>query len=154
MCPPTLRQGRRVQCHITFNAISRKESCSVLTTHNKCCALILLFLDLLYSANNICWYRQPGGTFSTFEQAEGFTQGCPLSPFFACLVLHILLLADLNANLRHHPLTYQINWTLFPGDDSLGLVTQTKTYLMTPIFFYLTTPCLPWFLIIFAELAP
>jgi hypothetical protein len=109
-----------------FNAVSREACRSVLATHDKFNALIHFF-DILYSVNIPCWYRQPDGTFATFDQAEGFTQGCPLSPFFVCLVIHILL-TDLNASLRLCTLTCHTNHT-FPGDDGIGSLAQTKSYL-------------------------
>jgi hypothetical protein len=103
------------------------KSCrSVLETHDKFNALIPFF-DILYSVNNPRWYRQPDGTFATFDQAEGFAQGCPLSPFFACLVLHILL-TDRNESLRLRTLTCHANHT-FPGDNGMGSLAQTKSYL-------------------------
>jgi hypothetical protein len=131
-----------------FNAVSREACRSALEEHDEFRALLPLF-DLLYSSNNLCWYRKPDGTFATFEQAEGFAQGCPLSPFFASIVLHILL-TNLNSELRSRALTRRVNKT-FPGDDNLGSLAQTKSFIDD------TTILLPycditWFLSTFAKL--
>jgi hypothetical protein len=53
-----------------FNTVSCKACHSVLAAHAKCSALIPFF-DILYSVKNPCWYRQPDGSFATFDQAEG-----------------------------------------------------------------------------------
>jgi hypothetical protein len=62
-------------------------------------------------------------------------QGCPLSPFFACLVLVLhILLTDLNASLRLGALTRHANHTFLAGwvgNYGMGssLLAQTKSYL-------------------------
>jgi hypothetical protein len=130
-----------------FNTVSRKACHSVLVAHDKFSTLIPFF-DIIYSVNNPCWHRQPDGTFATFDQAEGFTQGCPLSPFFTCLVLHILL-TDLNTSLRLHALTRHTDHT-FPGDDGMGSLAQTKSYLNNTNI-VLPYRDLTWFIHAFAE---
>jgi len=54
--------------------------------------LVCVF-DLLYHQSNVIWYQWPDGTWDKFLQDEGFTQGCPLSVLFACIVLHPILVA-------------------------------------------------------------
>ena len=60
-------------------------------------------------------------------EAKGFSQGCPLSPFFACVVLHILL-TDLNTELQQRAQSRLINHA-FPGDNNLGSAAHTTSYL-------------------------
>jgi hypothetical protein len=64
---------------------------------------------ILRSKPNLCWCRKPDGTFAAFTQEEGFALGCPLSPFFARLVLNVLLTPAINADLctqaSTHPAT-------------------------------------------------
>jgi hypothetical protein len=74
----------------------------------------------------MCWHCTPEGTFSAFSQAEGFAQGCPLSPLFASLVL-CELLTDLNEELRGRSKTCLTNHS-HPGDDNLGSLSQTKSH--------------------------
>jgi hypothetical protein len=81
-----------------FNAVLREACRSMLEIHKQFCLLLPLF-DMLCSANNNCWCCKPDGTFDAFERTKGFAQGCPLSPFLASLVPHILL-ADINTQLK------------------------------------------------------
>jgi hypothetical protein len=131
-----------------FNAVSREACRSVLERNDKFRAL-LPFFDMLYSSNNLCWYRKPDGTFATFEQAEGFAQGCPLSPFFASLVLNILL-SELNSELQLRAKTRLKNHT-YPGDDNKGSQSQTKSFI-DDTNALLAYRDLTWFLERFAEL--
>jgi hypothetical protein len=131
-----------------FDAVSREACRSVLENHKKCNALIPFF-DILYSTDNVCWHRTPEGTLSAFSQAEGFTQGCPLSPLFASLILHELL-TDLNEVLRDRSKTRQTNHSC-PGDDNLGPLSQTKSYVDNT---NMLLPCrdISWFLETFTKL--
>ena len=67
---------------------------------------LLPLFDLLYDDTNACWFLTPDSLWSSFQQFEGFAQGCPLSPVFAALVLHLVLtcinqdIAD-RTNARH-----------------------------------------------------
>jgi hypothetical protein len=131
-----------------FNAVSREACRSVLETNDKFSALIPFF-DMLYSNNNLCWYRKPDGTFDTFEQAEGFAQGCPLSPFLASLVLNVLL-TDLNAKLRNRSKA-RLEDQSYPGDDNLGSLAQTKSYI-DDTNLLLPFRDISWFLASFTEL--
>jgi hypothetical protein len=112
-----------------FNAVSREACCSVLASHIIFSTLLPLF-EILCSKNNKCWCRKPDGTFSSFEQAKGFAQGCPLSPFFASLVLHILL-SDIKKQLRTRSRTRLSDHThRHPGDDNLGWLSQTSSFIV------------------------
>lgn len=73
-----------------FNAVSRESARATLLKHPAFRKLVPFF-DLLYSEPNRCWYRRPNGTWTFFLQHEGYAQGCPLSPVFASLVLHEVL---------------------------------------------------------------
>ena len=72
-----------------FNAISQ-EACHMTLTNHPIFSALLPFFDLLYTEANQCWVRMADGSFTTILQHEGFAQGCPLSPFFACVILAIL----------------------------------------------------------------
>jgi len=58
---------------------------------------LLQIFDVLYyhcfeHASGPVRYQKPDGSCWYFVvQDEGFTQGCPLSPFLACKVLHLVL---------------------------------------------------------------
>jgi hypothetical protein len=49
------------------------------------------FIDVLYGDTNTAHFLYPNGEWGTFSQTEGFTQGCPLSPILAALVLNTVL---------------------------------------------------------------
>jgi hypothetical protein len=55
------------------------------------------------------------------------TQGCPLSQFFASLVLHILL-SDIDNQLRTRSRTRLSDHT-HPGDENLGSLSQTSSFI-------------------------
>ena len=131
-----------------FNAVSREACRSVLERNAKFRPSLPLF-DTLCSKNNPCWHRKPDGTFATFDQEEGFAQGCPLSPLFAALVLAILL-TDINSDLRSRAAGRRADGT-YPGDDNLGSLSQTKSYI-DDTNLALAYRDLLWFLNRFAEL--
>jgi hypothetical protein len=131
-----------------FNAVSRDACRSVLERNDKFQPLLPLF-DMLYSKPNLCWYRKPDGTFATFDQEEGFAQGCPLSPLFASLVLNILL-TEINKELRTRAAIRFADHS-YPGDDNLGSLAQTKSYI-DDTNLALAYRDLKWFLTRFAEL--
>ena len=72
-----------------FNAVSR-DACRMTLASHPVFSALLPFFDLLYMEANQCWVRMTDGSYTTILQHEGFTQGCPLSPFLACIVLAIL----------------------------------------------------------------
>lgn len=81
-----------------FNAISR-QACRHTLTQNPSLQPLLPIFDLLYSNDNQCWYQTPNHDYQHFPQAEGFTQGCPLSGAFADIVL-TLVLEPINQQLQ------------------------------------------------------
>jgi hypothetical protein len=74
-----------------FNAISRETVRRELDRHDAFRCLLPLF-DLLYDQPNACWFRTPSSAWDSFQQFEGFAQGCPLSPCFAALAFFVILL--------------------------------------------------------------
>ena len=79
---------------------------------------------------------------SHFLQKEGFAQGCPLSPVFACLVLS-LLLKPLNAELRKRANSRPSSGC--PSDDNKGSMACSSSYL-DDTQAVLAYADLPWFL--------
>ena len=67
-----------------FNRMSRRRCRAILTRRFP--HLVGLF-DTLYREETTVHFQRPSGKWDTFAQKEGKTQGCPLSPFFAALVL-------------------------------------------------------------------
>jgi len=82
--------------------------------------------DLLYHTPNICWYLRPDGSWGSFPQREGFSQGCPLSPYFACKVLHPVM-KELNKRLDARAALRLANGD--PGDDGFGSRSANGAYL-------------------------
>lgn len=72
-----------------FNSVSRAAARQALLKHFP--SLVWLFDQLYPKEGNKIWYQKPNGVWDSFMEREGFAQGCPLSPFFCCLVLSILL---------------------------------------------------------------
>ena len=72
-----------------FNNISRQQTRALLLEYFP--DLVWLYDHLYPPGGNTIWFQHPDGTRSSFKEKEGHAQGCPLSPFFACLVLHKLL---------------------------------------------------------------
>ena len=99
-----------------FNAVSR-DSCRHALLNDPTFQDLIPTFDLLYFRSNTCWYQRPDGSWDSFNQNEGFTQGCPLSPFFACRVLHILL-KDLHSRLTQRAANRLCQDD--PGDDGFG----------------------------------
>jgi len=81
--------------------------------------LLKTYLNWYFEAN-ICWYQKPDGSWGFFLQDEGFTQGCSLSPYFSCQVLHPVL-AELHDRLQ------QRNGDM--GDDGNGSSPAMGSYL-------------------------
>jgi len=106
-----------------FNAASRL-SCKH-ELNNDLPDLVPVF-DLLYYHSNICWYQKLDGLWDFFVQNEGFTQGCPLSPFLACKVLHPILHA-LYTKLMHGAAALLASGDL--GDDGKGSEMVMGSYL-------------------------
>lgn len=71
-----------------FNKMSRRRCHKIL---RRCFPHLLPVFDCLYKQANKIWYIRANGTKECILQVEGFAQGCPLSLFFAALVLGDLL---------------------------------------------------------------
>jgi hypothetical protein len=102
-----------------FNSTSRELIREELDQHFP--DLLYLF-DLLYPLDGNCvWFTRPDGTGDWFRQEEGESQGCPLSSFFSCLLLHKLL-ASLSIALldraQHHDSPDQPSYTMAFVDDT------------------------------------
>ena len=106
-----------------FNACSRTKCREILTSHPETQPLLPLF-DLLYSNTTKNWYQDPKGNNATIQQEEGFSQGCPLSPLFACLVL-LTLTNQLNNILQQRANTRLNNND--PRDDDKGGISHTAS---------------------------
>ncbi|MGH7954424.1 MAG: reverse transcriptase domain-containing protein, partial [Gloeomargaritales cyanobacterium] len=101
-----------------FNSVSRKKARQLIRLHFS--HLIGLF-DLMYKFPAKVWYQLPRGEWQHFLQIEGFPQGCPLSPFFAALVLHCIL-SEIDNDLRAKADFRRLNGD--QGDDGAGSVTD------------------------------
>ena len=62
---------------------------------------MLGMFDCLYTSATQVHFQRPSGEWDIFLQEEGKTQGCPLSTFFAALVLEDIL-EELDQLLRRH----------------------------------------------------
>ncbi len=72
-----------------FNSTSREKIRDELTAYFPD---LLYIFDLLYPLGvNCVRFHRPDGSWDQFRQEEGESQGCPLSSFFSCLLLHCLL---------------------------------------------------------------
>jgi hypothetical protein len=110
-----------------INAVSHKACRSMLENHELFCVLLPLF-NMLCSVNNTCWCQKSNGTHAVFEQIKGLVKGCPLIAFLASLVLHILLAADLNTQLKTCATAQKANHAC-PGDNDSGSLTHTKSFI-------------------------
>ena len=106
-----------------FNACSRTRCREILHNNDATKPLVALF-DLLYASDTNNWYQDHEGNHKTLNQPEGFSQGCPLSPLFACLVLATLT-ATINKTLSTRALE-RIRRHL-PCDDNLGGLAHTAS---------------------------
>lgn len=69
-----------------FNSVSRLTVSEALTAQFP--HLLPVFHLLYPPQGNTVWMQHQDGTWASFRQCEGFAQGCPLSPFFSCLLWH------------------------------------------------------------------
>ena len=132
-----------------FNACSRTKCREILDSRDETKPLLPLF-DLLYSTTTTNWYQNQHGNNATINQEEGFSQGCPLSPLFACLVL-LTLTTQINRLLQQRATLRLRNND--PYDDSKGGISHTASVMDD------TSICLPFpdlmpFLNAFADLGP
>ncbi|MGH7973966.1 MAG: hypothetical protein ACREBR_00470, partial [bacterium] len=120
--PPT-RALLQLDLRNMFNSVSRKKARQMIRLHFP--QLLGLF-DLMYLLPAQVWFQLPNGEWNNFLQIEGFPQGCPLSPFFAALVLHCILL-PLDTELRSRASNRLYNGD--PGDDGFGSLTDLFAFL-------------------------
>ncbi len=86
---------------------------------------ILLLTTLFYEQAGTVHHKWADGTWRTLLMKEGVSQGCPLSPIFASLVVSTLL-QPLDIKLRERAATRLRNGD--PGDDGLGGITHLLGY--------------------------
>eukprot|EP00956_Cyclotella_meneghiniana_P026978 scaffold59555_cov23-Cyclotella_meneghiniana.AAC.1 len=71
-----------------FNAASREELCEIIAN---VFPTLEGFADMLYEEDGQTYVRMGDGSWTVIGVKEGFSQGCPLSPVFAALVLNSIL---------------------------------------------------------------
>ena len=71
-----------------FNAVSRQKCRQIIASEFP---ELQDFIDMLYLEEGTTRVRKDDGTWETIPVREGFSQGCPASPFFAALVLNYIL---------------------------------------------------------------
>ena len=124
-CPfPPTRCILKLDLANMFNNASRQEAFEEIRDHFP--HLLFLFDCFCPPDGNVCWYRGADNAMHSFAIKEGFSQGCPFSPFFSALVLHRLLV-KLDAQLLQRAETRLRHG--FPGDDNKGGRTILKSYL-------------------------
>ena len=124
-----------------FNAVSRQACRLILQQRPATIPLIPLF-DLLHSQLSTSWYYDKSRLPQSFLQEEGFPQGCPLSPLFACLVLSAIT-DSINTDLQIRA-TNRCNNNQ-PMDDDHGATAHT-TSILDDTSICLCFQDLPWFL--------
>jgi hypothetical protein len=105
-----------------FNSISRQEVRHIIKQHFP---ELTPFIDLLYGDDNIAHFLFPNGEWGSYTQEEGFTQGCPLSPILAALVLHTVL-ERVDKKLRQKAATRLSQGN--KGDDGHGSQTNLMAF--------------------------
>ena len=105
-----------------FNAISREELREIIANDFPA---LESFADMLYEEDGETYVRMGDGSWAIIPVTEGFSQGCPLSPVFAALVLNAIiktihpeLEARAKARLRRGD----------KGDDGRGSVALLMAY--------------------------
>ncbi len=68
-----------------FNAISREDLLSIVATEFP---RIEAFTDMLYKESGETYVKMEDGSWAIIKVEEGFSQGCPVSPVFAAIVLN------------------------------------------------------------------
>ena len=107
-----------------FNNASRQEAFEEIQEYFP--HLLFLFDCFCPPNGNVCWYRGTDNIMHSFQIEEGFSQGCPFSPFFAALVLHRLM-RQLDVKLHERAQIRLCHG--YHGDDNQGGLTKIKTYL-------------------------
>ena len=129
-----------------FNAISREELRGIIANEFPS---LERFTDMLYEKPGETYVRMSDGSWSVIAVEEGFSQGCPLSPVFAALVLNVILKKiqpelDQRARDRVNDGDY--------GDDNRGSVGLLMAY-VDDVNALLHHKDVRWFLERFVELA-
>jgi hypothetical protein len=105
-----------------FNSVSREAFFKVIEDSFP---EILPLTTLFYEQAGTVHHKWADGTWRTLLMEEGVSQGCPLSPIFASLVVSTLL-QPLDIELRERATTRLRNGD--PGDDGLGGITHLLGY--------------------------
>eukprot|EP00957_Ditylum_brightwellii_P102245 7794299-Ditylum_brightwellii.AAC.1 len=111
--------------HNMFNRMSRRKLRVVLKA--KFPHLLPLF-NSLYLKHNRVYYRHADGHVDFIAQVKGYAQGCPLSAFFASMVLGELLV-DLNKDLRQRCERRQHRCNS-GYSETIGFFDDTNTFLL------------------------
>jgi hypothetical protein len=105
-----------------FNSVSRKAFFKVIADSFP---EILPLATLFYEQAGTVHHKWADGTWRTLLMEEGVSQGCPLSPIFASLVVANLL-QPLDIELQERAATRLRNGD--PGDDGFGGITHLLGY--------------------------
>ena len=105
-----------------FNSVSREAFFKVIADFFP---EILPLTTLFYEQAGTVHHKWADGTWRTLLMEEGVSQGCPLSPIFASLVVTNLL-QPLDIELRERAATRLRNGD--PGDDGFGGITHLLGY--------------------------
>eukprot|EP00956_Cyclotella_meneghiniana_P032064 scaffold86358_cov47-Cyclotella_meneghiniana.AAC.5 len=99
-----------------FNAISREELREIIANDFPA---LESFADMLYEEDGETYVRMGDGSWAIIPVTEGFSQGCPLSPVFAALVLNAII-TKIQPELEARARTRLRNGE--KGDDGKGSV--------------------------------
>eukprot|EP00956_Cyclotella_meneghiniana_P026933 scaffold59456_cov45-Cyclotella_meneghiniana.AAC.1 len=129
-----------------FNAVSREDLREIIA--NDFPALERL-ADMLYEEDGETYVRMGDGSWAIIPVTEGFSQGCPLSPVFAALVLNAIIKTiqpELEARAKARLSKGE------KGDDGKGSVALLMAY-VDDVNILLHHEDIHWFLNRFVELA-
>ena len=129
-----------------FNAISREELRQIISDEFPALESLA---DMLYEKDGETYVRMGDGTWAVINVTEGFSQGCPLSPVFAALVLNAILRQlqpELEARARSRLARGD------KGDDGKGSIALLMAY-VDDVNILLHHEDINWFLKRFVELA-
>jgi hypothetical protein len=105
-----------------FNAVSRERLRELVSQHFP---TLEAFADVIYEEPGETYVRLENGEWEIIRVTEGFTQGCPVSPVFAALVLNDIL-SKIKLELNSQAEQRRINGE--PGDDGLGTLGLILAY--------------------------
>eukprot|EP00956_Cyclotella_meneghiniana_P012688 scaffold18030_cov64-Cyclotella_meneghiniana.AAC.2 len=129
-----------------FNAISREELRGIIADEFPS---LERFTDMLYEEHGETYVRMGDGTWAVIGVEEGFSQGCPLSPVFAALVLNVIL-KKLQPELEQRAKDRKDRGDF--GDDRRGSIGLLMAY-VDDVNALLDHRDVKWFLDRFVELA-